>query len=84
MGNLWEQAKWLATRPYTITIEGDRLADGRIVYLVRNPELPGCKAQGANPDQAKANLEDARVDYIHALLEAGLPIPEPSSGGTNG
>ena len=69
MGNLWEQAEHLASLSYTITIEGDRLSDGRIVYLVRNPELPGCKAEGATIDEAKANLDEARVDYIHALLE---------------
>ena len=78
MGNPWEQAEHLASQSYAITIERDSLSDRRIVYLVRNRELPGCKAEGATLDQAKANLDDARVDYIHALLEEGLPIPEPS------
>jgi predicted RNase H-like HicB family nuclease len=74
---LWDQAEQLASRPYEITIEGDTLSDGQIVYLARNPKLPGCKSQGDTIDEAKSNLAEARVDYIHALLDEGLPIPEP-------
>ena len=73
-----EKAEKLASRLYAITIERDELANGETVYFVKNPELPGCKAEGMTIDEAKANLADARVDYIHAFLEEGMPIPPPA------
>jgi predicted RNase H-like HicB family nuclease len=77
--NNWELAKRLADRPYSITIEQDTLTDGRVVYLLRHPELIGCKAQGASVTEAKINLDSARIDYIYAMLEMGLPIPAPAA-----
>jgi predicted RNase H-like HicB family nuclease len=77
--NLWHEAKRLASRNYRMDFERDVLSSGQTVYLARNPELPGCKAQGATVDEAKENLDSVRVDYIHVLLEEGLPIPEPQS-----
>jgi predicted RNase H-like HicB family nuclease len=74
---LWEQAEELARCLYAIAVEQDNLTNGQIVYLMRHPELPGCKAQGSTIDEAKANLDEARVDYIFALLEMGLDIPSP-------
>lgn len=76
---LWEQAEKFADRSYDITVETDTLSDGQTVYLLRHPELPGCKAQGITLDEAKTNLNDARVDYIYALLECGLEVPVPAS-----
>lgn len=75
---LWKQAEELASKPYDITFEEDTLSDGQTVYLARNPGLPGCKAQGDTREEARAELAGARIDYIHALLEEGLPIPAPS------
>ena len=74
---LWEKAEELAAQLYAITIEHEQLSDGQTIFFVKNPDLPGCKAEGITIDEAKANLAEARVDYIHALLEEGLPIPEP-------
>jgi len=76
---LWSKAQKLAKRGYDITIEQDTLSDGKPVYVVRNSELPGCKAQGSTIDVAKTNLDDARADYIYALLEQGLQVPAPSN-----
>ena len=73
---LWDEACKFAANPYDVEIERDTLSDGQTVYLARNPELPGCKAQGMSEDEAKKNLDEARVDYIYALLEEGLPVPE--------
>ncbi len=75
---LWQRAQKLADRPYDFSIEEDALTDGQPVYLLRDSELPGCKAQGATVDEAKVNLDEARVDYIYALLEAGLDVPLPA------
>jgi predicted RNase H-like HicB family nuclease len=74
---LWAKAEQQAARNYTTDFERDVLSDGQIVYMARNPELPGCKAQGTTIDEAKANLDQARIDYIYALLEENLPIPAP-------
>jgi predicted RNase H-like HicB family nuclease len=74
---LWEQAEKLAARSYSITIEEDTLFDEQKVFVARHLELPGCKAQGNSPEEAKNNLDEARVDYIYTLLDAGLDIPLP-------
>jgi predicted RNase H-like HicB family nuclease len=74
---VWERAEELAARPYSITIEQDTLSNGQVVFLARHPELPGCKAQGNTIDEAKKSLDEARVDYIYALLESGLEVPAP-------
>jgi predicted RNase H-like HicB family nuclease len=76
---LWERAEELAARQYTITIEQDTLSNGQVVFVARHPDLPGCKAQGHSLDEAKKNLDEARVDYIYALLTAGLEIPAPTA-----
>ena len=76
---LWEQATRLAARQYDISIEQDELSNGATIYLFKHPELPGCKAQGKTINEAKANLDEARADYIYALLEMGLAVPEPAS-----
>ncbi|MBA3870370.1 MAG: type II toxin-antitoxin system HicB family antitoxin [Anaerolineae bacterium] len=74
---LLERAKQLASRNYSITIESDVLSDGKPVFIARNPELEGCKSQGHTPDEAKTNLDLARIDYIYSLLEDGITPPEP-------
>ena len=47
-------------------------------FLARHPELPGCLSQGDTPEEAIANLRDARELYIRALLEDGLDVPLPA------
>lgn len=74
-----EKATQLANRNYLITLSHDTLSDGSIMYLARNPELPGCKAQGRTEVEAVNNLRDARIDYIYFLLEDGLNVPSPHS-----
>ena len=76
-GKFLEQAKTLAHRPYSVTIGQDEATDGTPILLVSTDELMGCMAQGTTIEEALANLEDARADYIVSLLEDGLPIPEP-------
>ncbi len=74
---LWEKARTLAARDYSVSYEVDEMPDGRYIYMVRNPELPGCKAQGDTIDEAASNLDEARLDYIWALLDENLPVPDP-------
>ena len=74
---LWNEAERLAARNYRTDLERDELSNGEMVFLARNPELPGCKAQGATVDEAKTTLDEVRIDYIYALLSQDLPVPEP-------
>lgn len=65
---------------YARRFERDTLSDGSEVWLVRAPELPGCKAQGRTMDEANASLEDCIVDYKAAMAEWGLEVaPEPTN-----
>lgn len=77
MKKLEAQAKTLAERPYTLEIIKDRTSDGTPIYLVRNPELPGCMAQGATIPEAEENLFEARIEFIESLLREGLEVPDP-------
>ena len=84
MNSKWlEQAKELASHPYTTKIERDVLSDGTSIYLASNPELEGCKSQGKTVEEALNNLADARIDYIYSLLEDGLSVPVPDTENTS-
>ena len=72
---LKEQAEVLADKLYSIDIMSDETVDGKSVYLLSHPELPGCMAQGAEIGKAMDNLKDARIEYILSLLEDKLPVP---------
>lgn len=74
-----KQAEILADKPYPIDIMADRTVDGKPVYVVSHPELPGCMAQGDTIGEAMDNLKDARIEYILSLLEDRLPVPFPHS-----
>jgi predicted RNase H-like HicB family nuclease len=75
--HLWEEAEKLAARGYSIQILQDQLSDGSPIFVARNPELAGCLSQGRSREDALAQLDRARVDYIYSLLEDGVPVPEP-------
>lgn len=62
--------------PYRIEIFPDSIGDRRC-YMARHPELVGCMAQGDTPMDALRNLEEARRDYITALLEWRREVPLP-------
>lgn len=76
---LKEQAEVLADKLYSIDIMSDETVDGKSVYLLSHPELPGCMAQGDTIGEAMDDLKDARIEYILSLLEDKLPVPSPFS-----
>ena len=78
-----ENAKRLAARPYQIRIFADETTDGDPGYYAMIPELPGCVSDGATVEEAKKNLEAAKVDFIYFLLQDGLTIPEPQLAGSS-
>jgi predicted RNase H-like HicB family nuclease len=43
------------------------------------PDLPGCSAVGATPQEAAAEVQDAAEAWIAACRAAGDPVPEPAS-----
>lgn len=41
------------------------------------PELPGCRSDGATPQEALANGYDAIACWLEAAAELGRPAPRP-------
>jgi predicted RNase H-like HicB family nuclease len=60
-----------------VQVSKEEVADGVTLYLAINPELEGCMAQGDSPEEAIANLDEVRTDYIEHLLDHKLPVPSP-------
>jgi len=75
---LMEKAKELAARNYSLAVFSDETQSGHTIFMAKNPELYGCMAQGDSLDNALANLEEARIDYIYSLLEDNLEVPDPT------
>jgi predicted RNase H-like HicB family nuclease len=46
-------------------------------YIADIPDLEACSAFGLTPEEALAELEQARTAWLEAAREAGKPIPEP-------
>ncbi|MBS0641729.1 MAG: type II toxin-antitoxin system HicB family antitoxin [Proteobacteria bacterium] len=47
-------------------------------FLAHVPDLPGCMSDGATPEQAAANVQDAIASWIEAALDLGHAVPAPS------
>ena len=62
---------------YITCTKRDETTDGLPCYIAWHPELVGCMAQGMTPQEAEANLTEARELVITHLVKNGLPIPEP-------
>jgi predicted RNase H-like HicB family nuclease len=45
-------------------------------WIAECPSLPGCITQGATREEAIANARDAIHEYVAALEEDRLPVPE--------
>ena len=48
-------------------------------YVASFLDLPGCLSVGETIDEAVANAEDAKREWIAAAIEDGYPIHEPDS-----
>ena len=46
-------------------------------YIADIPDLNSCSAFGETPEQALAELEQAKSAWLQAAREAGNPIPSP-------
>lgn len=47
-------------------------------WIARNPELPGCTADGKTITEALASLEISRKLWIESSLATGLEVPAPA------
>lgn len=62
---------------YPVTVRPLPQADGGgFVALV--PDLPGCMSDGATPQEALSNVQDAIECWIEAANEMGRPVPPPT------
>ena len=48
-------------------------------YSAYVPDLPGCVATGATPEEAGQHIREAIRFHLDGLREDGLPAPEPTS-----
>lgn len=60
--------------PYKMELVQDTSEGG---YVVSFPELTGCITCADTIEQAIANAEDAKKEWIMAAMEENLSIPEP-------
>jgi predicted RNase H-like HicB family nuclease len=66
---------------WEIRIERDLRADGSVYYVARHPEfgpIAGPLGTGSTPEEALADLHEARRSLIAIMLDRGDSIPEPS------
>lgn len=49
------------------------------LWLVEVPELPGCMADGATPEEAVANARTIIGEWIMVARKDGRPVPEPEA-----
>jgi predicted RNase H-like HicB family nuclease len=48
-------------------------------YSAYSPDLPGCIATGATPEETESNMLGTIQLHLEGLREDNLPIPESSS-----
>ena len=66
---------------WEIRIERDLRVDGSVYYVARHPEfgsIAGPLGTGSSPEEALADLREARRSLIALMLERGDSIPEPA------
>jgi antitoxin HicB len=62
---------------YPIVVEPLPIEEGG-GFLATAPDLPGCMSDGATPEEAVANVQDAIAVWIEAARDLGHPVPKPS------
>ena len=62
---------------YPVVIEPLPSEDGG-GFLARVPDLPGCMSDGASPEEAVCNVQDAIGTWIEAARDLGHAVPAPS------
>lgn len=65
------------TLEYTVVVEPLPSEEGG-GFVATVPDLPGCMSDGATPEEALANIQDAIATWIEAANDLGHPVPKPS------
>ena len=74
--NIEKDLEYYTKLPYNIIVE--MWDDGEGPYWVaRIAELPHCLIHGDTPEEAIAEIEEVKREWIKSNLERGLKIPEP-------
>ena len=60
--------------PYRMNLTFDEESNA---WIVRFPELPGCIAHGATPEEALADGKEAKSLWIETALEENHQVPQP-------
>ena len=47
-------------------------------FVATVPDLPGCMSDGATPEEAIVNVQDAIATWIEAANDLGHTVPKPS------
>lgn len=63
---------------YPVELQRIAEADGG-GFLATIPLLTGCMSDGETPDEAYANIELAKREWLESMLERALPIAEPDT-----
>jgi len=69
-----QKLKHYLSLAYPIEIVED---DGAIVASI--PDLPGCNTYGDNLEEALRSLQETKELWLKGKIDAGQPIPEPST-----
>jgi antitoxin HicB len=67
---------------YPIVVEPLSIEEGG-GFLATAPDLPGCMSDGATPEEAVSNIQDAIVAWIEAARDLGHAVPKPSRRGAS-
>ena len=62
--------------PYRVEIVPDTDEGG---FVASYPELPGCISVGETVEEAVANVNDAKKEWLTAAIESGVEIAEPDA-----
>lgn len=62
---------------YPIVVEPLPIEEGG-GFLATVPDLPGCMSDGATPEEAVSNIQDAIIAWIEAARDLGHAVPKPS------
>ena len=76
--NIEKELEYYSKLPYTIILEVWDDGDGEY-YVARVAELPHCIIHGDTPQEAIAEIEEVKLDWIKSNLVRGLKVPEPTS-----
>ncbi len=73
-----EALKYYEGLHYNIVLEPWDDGDG-VYWVARVLELPHCLIHGETPEEAVAEIQEVKKDWIKSNLERGIKIPEPVS-----